>query len=557
MIHRSLTLFFAAFPFIVSFLRDFHRYLFFGTGRKVDLDFHKVRARKLTLKIASLGPSFIKLTQVISTRSDIIPPTYLSELSKLHDEVPPVPFSVVKKVVEEEYQRPFDEVFEAFDPEPLAAASLAQVHVGKFHGMKVAVKVQRPGIEELVTMDLRIIQWILKTLNRIFQSYQIRAFQVAVDEFSRTIFEEMDFEHESRNIKRFQELMKDRPDIIIPEYYPDLTTHKILVMRFYRGIKITDFDRLKKEGINVERVLSSLIEIYTKQILLDGVIHADPHPGNILITKDEKIVLLDFGLVVELDKKTREELIEITIAAARKDFDRLIEGYYSLGIANREVSPAILREAAEIMFDIVTQEGISQRRIQEIAIEVIESFYAFPFELPSNLVYLFKTAALVEGIGTQYRYDFNAIKDIVPLAKKMLRKEKSLSACNQIETELKSLQNMYRDMGGVFRTMLREELRVRIHPVSISQTERYVAKVFRRLLIGFLGVTLALIASILYIAHQSLPLLFSGLAVSFIILLGLIFIPVPTTYGFHFLMDIGRKKKKKNGPKDRRKGGDG
>ncbi|MEK6776816.1 MAG: AarF/UbiB family protein, partial [bacterium] len=423
MIRRNLTIFFAAFPFIISFLLDFRRFLFFGPARKAGLEFHQERARKLTAKIASLGPSFIKLTQVLSTRSDILPPIYLRALSKLHDEVPPISLAMVKKVIETEYQQPFDKVFEEFDPEPLAAASLGQVHVGKYRGMEVAVKVQRPGIHEMVTKDLKIIQWILGVLNHLIHSNQLRALQVTVDEFSRTIYEEMDFEKESMNIRRFQELMKGRSDIIIPEFFPELTTHRILVLHFYHGIKITDFEKMKKAGINVDRVLSRLIRIYTQQILIDGVVHADPHPGNILVTNDEKIVLLDYGLVVELDAKTRKELIDTTLAGARRDFDRLIQGYYNLGIANRELSPAILREAAETMFDILTQEGITQKRVQEIAFEVIESFYAFPFELPGNLVYIFKTAALVEGIGTQYRYDVNAVKDIVPLVKQMLKEE--------------------------------------------------------------------------------------------------------------------------------------
>lgn len=544
MIERSLTIFLAALPFIVSFLRDVHRFLFFGSRREAGLPFHQERAQKLREKIASLGPSFIKLTQVISTRSDILPPTYLEELSKLHDEVPEISVSAVKKVIEEEYQRPTEKIFEAFESKPLAAASLGQVHLGIYQGSEVAIKVQRPGIHDLVTTDLKIIQWLMGILTRVFKSYQLRALKVVVEEFSRTIFEEMDFEQEARHIKRFQALMKDRPGIIIPEFFPELTTPRILVMRFYHGIKITNFDRLKEAGIDVDRVLSNLIEIYAKQILLDGVIHADPHPGNILVTHDEEIVLLDFGLVVELDDKTRKELIETTLAGARRDFNRLVEGYYNLGIVNREVNPSLLREAAETMFDILTQEGITQRRIQEIAIDVIESFYAFPFELPGNLVYLFKTAALVEGIGTQYRFDFNAVKDIVPLAKEMLRDEIKRSAGDRVQEELTRCREIYSDVSEVLRTLRREEMRFRLHPVSISQTEHYVAKIFRRAMVGFFALGLALVASILYISHGNLCLLSAGLALSGLILLVLVFVPITTTYGFHLWMDVGKKKKK-------------
>jgi predicted unusual protein kinase regulating ubiquinone biosynthesis (AarF/ABC1/UbiB family) len=546
MIRRSLKIFLTALPFILSFIRDFRRFVFFGSRHRRDLEFHRHRAGKLTKKIASLGPSFIKLTQVISTRADIIPPLYLNELSKLHDEVPPVSFEVVKKVLEDEYNRPFEEVFESFDPTPLAAASLAQVHSGKYQGVDVAVKVQRPGIHEMVATDLRIIQRLLKILIQLFESYQLRALQVVVNEFSRTIFDEMDFEKESINVKRFQNLMKDRPDVLVPSFYPELTTPKVLVMRYYHGIKITDFDKLRREGIDVDRVLSKLIELYAQQILLDGIVHADPHPGNILVTREEKIVLLDYGLVVELDAETRKELIETTLAGARRDFDRLIEGYYNLGIANRELSTAVLREAAETIFDILSQEGITQRKIQEIAFDIIESFYAFPFELPSNLVYIFKTAALVEGIGTQYRYDFNAVKDIVPLARRVLREEKTLSPCKRIEDEFQKLHKMYRDLGDVLAVLRREEWRVRIHPVTISQTERYVARVFRRAIVAVLAAALSMVSAILYMVNRDILILSGGLVLAGMILLLLIVVPIPSTYGFTLWGDLGKKKRRQD-----------
>jgi len=550
MIQRSMKILFTALPFILSFIRDFRRFIFFGSERAADLRFHQERAERLTRKIASLGPSFIKLTQVISTRADIIPPLYLSALSKLHDEVPPVSFSVVKKVLENEYHRPFEEVFESFDPVPLAAASLGQVHKGEYQGADVAVKIQRPGIHDMVTTDLKIIQRLLAILSRLFDAYQLRALQVVVNEFSRTIFDEMDFQKESLNIKRFQGLMQDRPDILVPCFYPDLTTSKVLVMRYYDGIKITDFERLKAAGVDVERVLSKLIELYTQQILIDGVVHADPHPGNILVTADEKIVLLDYGLVVELDSETRRKLIDTTIAGARRDFDGLIEGYYSLGIANREVSPTILREAAEAIFDILSQQGITQRRIQEIAFEILESFYAFPFELPSNLVYIFKTAAIVEGIGTQYRSDFNAVKDIVPLARKMLRADKALSPCNRVEKEVEKLNRMYQDLGEVLRVLRREEWRVRIHPVTISQTEKYVTRVFRRAVFGGLAVVVSLVSAILYVTHRNIFVLSGGLAFAALILLFLLLVPLPSTYGFSLWGDVGKKKRRQSGAID-------
>jgi predicted unusual protein kinase regulating ubiquinone biosynthesis (AarF/ABC1/UbiB family) len=176
----------------------------------------------------------------------------------------------------------------------------------------------------------------------------------------------------------------------------------------------------------------------------------------------------------------------------------------------------------------------------------VESFYAFPFELPSKLVYVFKTAALVEGIGTLYRNDFNAVKDIVPLAKEVVREEKSMWACKEVERELKTLQRMYKDTAELLKTLRREELRVRIHPVSISQTERYLARIFRRSVLGIMAVALALTTAILYLAHKNVYVLAGGLMLSAVVLIGLVMWPLPTTYGFHLWMDIGKKKRRSN-----------
>src|SRR5215470_11814291 len=347
MIFRIFVVWYRLAPFLVAFLRDRRRWILAGPPRFVSEDTHRDRARKLTRTIASLGPSFIKLAQVFGIRADIIPQLYVEELRNLHDRVPPFPTSEVRKRIQGELKQPLDAIFETFELEPLAAASLGQVHRARYRGQDVIVKVLRPGVEELVATDIRVVQNLVFILEQFIDHHIIHSTRTIIEEFSRVIAEEMDFHHEADNVERFGDLFRDSDFVIIPRVYRDVTTTRVLVMQFFEGFRITEVDEILRHNVDTKKMIENLIEFYGDQLLVHGFFHADPHPGNILIRPDARIVLLDYGMVLEITSEFREDLVRVAIAGIRRDVDELIRLFYKLDVLEPDVSLSIVREAAQ------------------------------------------------------------------------------------------------------------------------------------------------------------------------------------------------------------------
>src|SRR6516164_999560 len=259
MILRIFVVWYRLAPFLVAFLRDRRRWILAGPPRFLSDDAHRTRARRLVRTIASLGPSFIKLAQVFGIRADIIPPIYLEEFANLHDRVPPFPTAEVRKRIESELKQPLDNVFDSFQSEPLAAASLGQVHRARYKGQDVIVKVLRPGVEELVATDVRVVQNLVFVLEQFIDHHIVRSTRTIIDKFSRVITEEMDFQHEADNVERFGDLFRDSDFVIIPRVYREVTTQRVLVMQFFEGFSVTEVDEIVRHNIDVKRMVENLI----------------------------------------------------------------------------------------------------------------------------------------------------------------------------------------------------------------------------------------------------------------------------------------------------------
>src|SRR6266571_5193623 len=249
MILRVFVVWYRLAPFLIAFLRDRRRWILAGPPRFLTDEAHREQARKLTRTIASLGPSFIKLAQVFAIRADIIPQIYVEELANLHDRVPPFPTPEVRKRIQAELRQPLEAVFDSFNPEPLAAASLGQVHRARYHGEEVIVKVLRPGVEELVATDIRIVQNLLFVIEQFIEHHTVRAARTIVEEFSRVIAEEMDFEHEADNVERFADLFRESDIVIIPRVYREVTTRRVLVIQFFEGFRVTEVEEIVRHNI--------------------------------------------------------------------------------------------------------------------------------------------------------------------------------------------------------------------------------------------------------------------------------------------------------------------
>jgi ubiquinone biosynthesis protein len=536
MILRIFVVWYRLAPFLIAFLRDRRRWILAGPPRFVSDDTHRARARKLTRTIASLGPSFIKLAQVFGIRADIIPQIYVEELAQLHDRVPPFPTTEVRKRIESELKQPVDSVFESFQPQALAAASLGQVHRARYHDEEVIVKVLRPGVEELVATDVRVVQNLVFVLEQFIDHHIVRATRTIIDEFSRVIAEEMDFLHEAENVERFAEIYRDSNFVIIPKIYREVTTTRVLVMQFFEGFRVDEVQEIVRHNIDTSKMIENLIEFYGGQLLVHGLFHADPHPGNILVQPDARIALLDYGMVVEITPDFRQNLVHAVASAVRSDVDGVIDAAYKLDMLESDVSPSTVREAAQAIISIHLDKNLTQRQIQEISYQVLNTFYRFPLRLPSDLVYILRTAALIEGLGIAYDPHFNSLTTAIPIYKRILERSLGPSVWpnlkERITKEGLAVYTLLKDMEDVFSRAGRDQLRIRVHPADMDGLEKFISHLFRRVVMTISGVGLAVVTSILYLRIGSVLLLVLGLFVSFWLITLVFLLPNPQRYPF-------------------------
>lgn len=409
-------------PLLLSFLRDRRGWIVAGRGAFRTPAFHQARAERLVAVIASLGPSFVKLAQVFSARADLIPEPYLGVLATLTDQVPPVPTPLVEHEIERAYGRPVHEVFERFDTEPLAAASLGQVHRARYGGEEVVVKVLRPGVEELVRRDLATALPVMRRLEQWVPNPHLRNALAVVEEFSVRIWEEMDFVHEAANATEIRANFAGQRRVVVPRVVSELVRPRVLVLEYVAGTRV---DRLTP-GVGGDHrdprgVVSSVMELYLRMMMIDGFFHADPHPGNILVTPDGRVVLLDFGMVVRVPRELRWHLVQTVFAAIRRDVDGLLAGFDALGVIAPTANREMVRGLAERLLTIAYDPAPMEEKVQLVADEVMATLHDWPVRLPSELVYFARTAALIEGLGVRYDRHFNPITFATPIALRMRR----------------------------------------------------------------------------------------------------------------------------------------
>jgi len=527
---RALTIFWRLAPFVLGFLRDRRRWIVFGRPQRRSPEDHLRRADRLTAVIARLGPTFIKLAQVFSARADILPEPYLSAIGTLHDRVPPHPPEAVMAVIAEELGRPVEQVFQSFERDPIAAASLGQVHRAVIAGETVAVKVLRPGVEALIAVDLDISFRVLYLLNILVPNHHVRALTTVVREFSVRIREEMDFRREAEHVALFrQHFAKDRR-VRAPRIYDAFTRRRVLVMEWVEGEKVDHLSaRFAAGDLDFRRIMETLTEIYLRMLLIDGFMHADPHPGNILVDAEGRLVFLDWGMVVQLSRSTRDRILRVSLAAGREDLDAMINGMYELGMIDPEISRSDVREAAAEILEVVDRaREVGPRAVQQAVQHIMDTFYTWPLILPRELVYFFRAAVLLEGIG--FRYD--AYFDGLNLARGVIRRMRvelmRAVAPQPTEVALGFMEEARAAVVGVrdvVRRAEREEFRVRIHPRDVLHVERFFLLQVRRILLSLFAVTTALISAIIFLAVRSIWLLGFGLLAALVMFVIVFLIP--------------------------------
>ncbi len=527
---RGLRIVWALLPFLWAFLRDRRRFILLGAPASRSAGEHERRAEALTRRIASLGPTFIKLAQIFSSRADLFPEPYLSRIGTLQDQVPPVSAAAARAVIEAELGSPVEALFESFEDEPVAAASLGQVHRARYRGEEVVLKVLRPGVEATVALDLDLSFRILFWLNVLFPNHHVQGITNVVREFSVRVREEMDFRAEARNMERFRRGLGSRQGVRLPRVHDPVSGRRVLTMEYMAGTKVDRLhDRFASGELHFAEVMERLTGLYLRMMLMDGFLHADPHPGNLLVDGAGNIVVLDWGMALEVPRPVRESILSVALAVERDDLDAMINGMYRLGMISPEVPRGEIREAAlEVMRIMEKARTSSRERVQEIMDEVWDTFYTWPLLLPQELVYFLRAAVLLEGIGFRYDPNFNGlhlIRRVLARHRAELLRETAREPMNLAKDLMVEAVQSLRSVRDLLARLEREEFRVRVHPRDAQTQERFLHLQARRLLLSVFATATALISAILFIAIRNVWLLAGGLLLALFLFLLTLLIP--------------------------------
>ncbi|NLY03243.1 MAG: AarF/ABC1/UbiB kinase family protein [Campylobacter sp.] len=439
-----------------------------------------IPASAISNVINELGASFIKLAQVLASRSDFFSPAYTNELKKVHDKLPPMSKEEVLKVVDRSK-------FAKFDINPLASASIGQVHVAYLEdGTKVAVKLRRFGIENRVKKDIKIREIYSVILKPLFSHYTKHSIEAVIAEFSSMIIKEVSFDNELLNLEKFSEVYKDF-GVKFPKAYKELSNDEMLVMSFEEGFRFDDIENIKRFDIDIDEVIKTLVLFYVEQMLINGFFHADPHPGNLLITKDSQLVLLDFGMVKRVSSDTRLSIISLLKAANEKDYERYILACKRLGISAYETPTSLLSEFTEQFFDIFSDENLIKTTMQELAFNLLDNSRKFPFKLPEEAIYILRASAIIEGLGTNYKENFNGIKDILPILVDNIPKAigKKDTIIETVFDELEELPSLVYAMKDSFYKVSSGELETQISKLQLSYFKKVTDEMISSFMIGF------------------------------------------------------------------------
>jgi predicted unusual protein kinase regulating ubiquinone biosynthesis (AarF/ABC1/UbiB family) len=378
------------------------------------------RAIQLREILTRLGPAYIKVGQALSTRPDLLPPIYLEEFAKLQDELPPFSNQLAYQFIEEELGEPPDQVYAELTAEPIAAASLGQVYKGKLKtGEAVAVKVQRPGLAESITIDVYILRGLAAWAKKNIKA--VRSDLVAIlDEFAIRLFEEMDYIQEGRNAERFAKLYGHLPDIYIPRIYWPYTNRRVLTMEWITGTKLTRPKAVQAQGMDARYLIEVGVQCSLRQLLEHGFFHADPHPGNLLAMPSGKLAYLDFGMMSEVKSHQRYGMINAIVHIVNRDFEGLVQDYVELGFLDPETDVTPIVPALATVFNNALGASVAELNFQSIVDQLSQVMYEYPFQVPAYYALIIRSLVTLEGIAIGIDPNFKVLNSAYPYVAKRL-----------------------------------------------------------------------------------------------------------------------------------------
>jgi ubiquinone biosynthesis protein len=382
---------------------------------------------RLRLAFEELGPTFVKLGQLLSTRPDLIPESFIEEFTRLQDDVQPLPFEVVRGVVEKELKRKLEECYASFEEAPLGSASIGQVHRATLlTGEQVVVKVQRPEIEKIIETDVSLLEFLAGLLEKYVPETRIVSPKTIVNEFFRTISYELDFIVEANNMSKMAENLASMPEIVIPKVYRSLSTNKVLTLEHLEGIRVNDLKALDAAGIDRKKVVELGARAFFKSVMIDGLFHGDLHGGNLFILPGNRLGIIDFGIVGRLSQKSRDQLASMVMALLTEDYEMLCYQYAELGAAGPSIDFDGFQR--EVRNTLAPYMGLSLADLNagKVLIEATRIATHYQIQVPGDWMMVFKAILTIEGMGRTLDPDFDLLSQGQELVKDLVKNQYSL-----------------------------------------------------------------------------------------------------------------------------------
>lgn len=383
------------------------------------------RATQLRELLTKLGPTFIKVGQALSTRPDLIRKDFLEELIKLQDQLPPFDQAIAYQIIETELDRSVSEIFSELSPTPVAAASLGQVYKGRLHtGEEVALKVQRPNLRPILTLDLYLMRWAASWLAPWLPLNLGHDLTLIVDEFGNKLFEEIDYLNEGRNAEKFAHNFREHPEIKVPTIYWRFTSSRVLTLEWIDGFKLTDTVSIRAAGLDPEAIIRIGVTSGLQQLLEFGFFHADPHPGNLFAMPDGRMAYIDFGMMDQLEETTKETLVDALVHLVNQDYTDLASDFVNLGFLTPETNIVPIVPALEAVLGNAIGRNVGDFNFKTITDQFSELMYEYPFRVPAKFALIIRSLVTQEGIALSLNRNFKIVEVSYPyVARRLLTGE--------------------------------------------------------------------------------------------------------------------------------------
>ncbi|KOY84843.1 hypothetical protein AD998_00590 [bacterium 336/3] len=443
-----------------------------------------------------LGPTFVKLAQILANRPDIVSEEYQHEFEKLQSQVAPFPTEIAKKIIEQELKKPIEEIFLEFGDKPIGSASIGQVHLAKFQdGQEVVVKVQRPDVAKKVMTDLAIIKDIVKRGDNFFKEQGFYNIMDIVVAFEKSIKKELDYTNEARYIDQFRTYYKDYKNFYVPKAFLEYTTKQVMVLEFVKGCKITDVNQLKKWGIEPTKIAEAGMDIYLTQIFQHGYFHADPHPGNILIQENGRICLIDFGMVGKLTKNDRFAFAGVLIAMAQQNPKEMARSFKALAIDSAIEDDKIFEAALGELIDDFVSLDVNQSSMSDMAARLQEIIRDFRLQVPGGVFIILRALTILEGIGKTIHPTFQTYEFFKPYGVKIFLDQyspKNLGedALNTARSFVGFLTDFPREVREILHKLRKGRIHIETELMGYQPAIQSITKAIRYLAISILIVGL-------------------------------------------------------------------